>query len=367
MSELTTILFPIYWSIVTVVSVYLAARSLQTRTYHVMYLVLCYMSRIIVDFTNVSMYKYLLRCVLDFNDIPLVMLFTKYTYHQHQKTRFPILFGFAMCLRIIVGILVIVYNFDIPATRALGGIELAMYLVYLVCGASLILIGYGWLVYSAWSALKESKKSESVPDWFKFRNKWIAIAFTLYLVGPVPWFLFPVDGSGIGSIASGSPGAILSLFLVIPAYFSFIFNAIAWITPRFIITRFGGTAVTHTSTHQEILSEISTLGKNLDPALSEKILNHRGVMDLVNFLGDYLAKLIGKPSNAVKGLILISIQSQFSDDAIYIFRLNQIMEVINGTLKARLMALNIPDVDGIVTALSEKIVNEQSVLLMMAL
>nr|MDO8088076.1 hypothetical protein [Candidatus Sigynarchaeum springense] len=48
-------------------------------------------------------------------------------------------------------------------------------------------------------------------------------------------------------------------------------------------------------------------------------------------------------------------------------KLKQIMDVIKVTLKERLVAMNIPDVDSIVKSLSEKLVKEQSVLLMMAL
>jgi hypothetical protein len=366
MSAFGIFLFGIYFMIITIVTIYLTLRSIQARNYQVLLLACAFMARIFVEFINTLEQKYMLRGFFDFNDIPLVLLFTKYAYHQRQKTRFPALFIIAIVLRIVNGVIVTVFQFDIPTTRALASLDLAVYYIYLACGVTMVCIAYGWLVYSAWSAIKKSRASESVPAWFKFRNKWIAIAFSLFVIGAFDWFLLPTDGSGMGGIAGGSPAAIMGSIIAVPTYIAIIFNAVAWITPRFIISRFNKSSKSASDTKNQMLSEISTMD-NIDRAVSEKIISQRGIMDLVSYLGDYLAKIIGKPPSAVKGLIFISIQSQLGEGAIYVMKLKEITNVINGALKARLEAIGIGNVDEVVKRLSEKMVDEQSVLMMMTI
>jgi hypothetical protein len=366
MAAIDILIVGTYFTIITIVAIYLTFRALQARNYQVLFLACAFVARILVEFINTLEQKYMLRALLDFNDIPLILLFTKYAYHQRQKTRFPALFFVAIVLRIVNGAMVVAFQFDIPTTRALAGLDLAEYYIYLACGATMIFIAYGWLVYSAWFAIKKSRASESVPAWFKFRNKWIAIAYSLFVIGAFDWFLLPTDGSGLGGITGGSPAAIMGLIIAVPAYIAIIFNAIAWITPRFIISRFNKSPEIALDTKKQMLSEVSTIA-NLDKSISEKIINQRGIVDLVSYLGEYLAKIINKPPNAVKGLIFISIQSQLGADAIYAMKLNQITSVINGALKARLETIGVGNVGEIVKKLSEKMVDEQSVLMMMAI
>lgn len=50
----------------------------------------------------------------------------------------------------------------------------------------------------------------------------------------------------------------------------------------------------------------------------------------------------------------------------YVLRLGQIIDVINGALKERLKAIGIKDVDGVANALVQKIIKDQSLLTMMS-
>jgi hypothetical protein len=90
-------------------------------------------------------------------------------------------------------------------------------------------------------------------------------------------------------------------------------------------------------------------------------------VDLVSYLGDYLAKLIGKSPSAVKGLILLSIQSELGEGVIYVMKLKQISTVINGALKRRLESMGIDKVGEIVNNLSSKMIEDQSLLMMLAI
>lgn len=90
-------------------------------------------------------------------------------------------------------------------------------------------------------------------------------------------------------------------------------------------------------------------------------------MNFVSYLGEYIATLIDKPPNAMKDLILISIQAQLGKDAIYVMRLNQVITIIKGALKSRLEVLGVKNLDEIVKKLCEKVNKEQSILIMMAI
>ncbi|HME56576.1 MAG TPA: hypothetical protein VKM55_30530 [Candidatus Lokiarchaeia archaeon] len=354
------------------VVIYLTVRSLKTRNYQVLLLAASFLVELIIQFIEPLEQKYILRGFLDYDYILFILLFTKYAYHQKQKSHFSVMFMITMALRVVEGILVVVFQFDIPNTYALVGFNLAIYWVYLACGGLMTWIAYGWLVHSALITFMKSKNVQSVPAWFKFRNKWVAIGFSVFLVLPVLWFSLPTDGSGYGELIPNQNGmlplpAILGIAIAIPLFASLIFNAIAWITPQFIINRFNSVSKGARDAQKRELADIVSSEKALDITASEKILNQRGIIDLVSYLGDFLANIIDKPPNAAKGLIFFSIQSQLGEDAVHVMKLKQIMEVINGALKDRLEIMQGKSADEIVKQLNKKIIDEQSILMMLAI
>jgi len=364
LSLVEIVILGLYLAILAALIVYLTVRAVVARNHKVLLLALAFAARLVVQLAEYLPGKYIIRGLLDFDDVLFIIVFTKITYHLGKKSHFMTFFLIVLAIRVFVGVLVIGFQFDIPNTWKLAGSYLAIYEVYLACGSFMTWVGYGWLVWSAFSAIKQ-RSDQQFPSWFRFRNECIGIGYAFFLVFPLGWFLYQTNGTGYQET---SLGTIVLLILAIPTFASLLFNAVAWITPRFILDRFDREHnMDRAALKREISEAVETEEKALDAAVSEKVLNQRGILDLIGYLGDYLATLIDKPPNAAKGLIFVSIVSQLGDPAAYVMRLKQILEVINGTLLARLNAMNVKNPDEIVKKMRDKIVDDQSMLIMMAI
>jgi hypothetical protein len=341
----------IYYGVVATVAIYLAIRALQSRTYQSLFLAFAFLMKLLVQVIKPLEFNYLLRALLDFNDVPLILLYTKFMYHQRQKDHFIFTFSTILLLRVLVGVLAFAFQFDIPATRNLAGLDYAMYYLYITCGAIMTWAANGWLVYSAATIIMRRHDGGLVPVLFKLRNKWIMFGIAPYLFVPVFWFLLPTNGVGYSTNGTWSSGAMITLAGAL----------FLWI----IVSRLSRGTKQASETEARVLKEITSLDGTPNTEITEKILNQHGVMAIVNYLGDFLAISIDKPPSAAKGLILLSIQSQLGNDAVYRIKLNQILDVIHVTLKKRLDIMNILNVDETVKILSEKLVDKQALLTLM--
>lgn len=370
MSAIYSIMVLVYALILSLVAGYLAIRGVQTRMYGVFYLVAAYCSKLIVQLIEPLEYRHVLRGIFDFNDVPFILAFTKQVYHQRQHVHFRVMLTIVLIFRVLVGALVIAYRFDIPTSRALTGVELVMYYIYMGLGAIATWIAYGSLVSSAVKAIALKRGERAHLAWFRFRNTWIAAGFSMFLAVPFIWFLFPVDGTMFNiDLIPGTPwppAAILGLIIVFPIYSALAFNAVAWLPPPFITKRFDGGKTSRNLMLREII-DASSQDTVLERPDLQKILHQRGTLEILNYLGDHLATQIGKQATAVKGLLLLSIISQLGNDATYIMNLNQLLLVVNNALKSKLQTLGIDNVDEVIARLQEKIIREQSMLVMMGI
>ncbi|MEX2729215.1 MAG: hypothetical protein Q6353_018310 [Candidatus Sigynarchaeum springense] len=81
----------------------------------------------------------------------------------------------------------------------------------------------------------------------------------------------------------------------------------------------------------------------------------------VDFIGEILAGHLNKPPNACKGLFIICVASQLGDDAMYLMKKEDLPAVINGSLKERLIALNIRNVNKIIQDILTKLATRDSI------
>lgn len=338
-----------YYSAVFIVVAFLAYNAIRTRNVMHVFLAGAFLTKLIVHLIKPLEQEILLRALIDFNDVPLILLFTKYAYHQRQKYPFLIMMLVIMILRVVVGILVISFHFEIPTNRALVGIDLVAYYVYISCGAVMTWLSNGWVVYSAWKVMLKRDDAPPLPSLFKIRNQMIVLGFMPFLLVPVIWFFLPVDGSAYGRGGTWSSAVLVILALAI--FFWLFFTRFS--------RRLKLMKETERRSFQAIASQEGT-------EIKEWVLNHYGLMAVINYLGEQLSTLISRSSNAAKGLILISIQSHFRDERMYLMKLNQLLDVLASTFKQRLHLLGIGNVDEIVNTLSAKLVDQQSLLTILA-
>jgi hypothetical protein len=343
------VLQSVYYGMVLIVVVYLTVLAQRTRNYVVLLLAGAFLMKLLVQLIKPLEFENVLRALLDFNDIPLILLYTKLTYHQRQKGHFLAMITTVMILRVIVGILVFAFLFDIPTTRNLAGLDLAVYYLYIACGAALTWIANGYIVYSAATVIMKRRDEDALPALFKMRNQWILLGFAPFLIVPFAWFSLPTDGSAYGK--GGTWSSVASIALACAIFFWFVLSRISH---RMKLAR---------ESEKRLFKELST---HEGTEITEKILNQYGVMAVVNYLGEALSKAISRPPNAAKGLILLAIQSQLGDEAVYRIKLNQMLDVIGLTLKMRLEVMGITNVTEIVKLLSAKLVDKQALLTMLS-
>ncbi len=75
----------------------------------------------------------------------------------------------------------------------------------------------------------------------------------------------------------------------------------------------------------------------------------------VDFVGELLAKHLNRPPNACKGLFILCIAAELGDDGMYLMRKEDVPAIINGSLRERLIALEIGNVDKILQDLTSKV------------
>ncbi len=85
-------------------------------------------------------------------------------------------------------------------------------------------------------------------------------------------------------------------------------------------------------------------------------------MDVVNFLGPKLSKIINKNVSPCKGLIRFAIKDAGKNPNLLTYK--EINEIINNELKIRLDQVNIPELDQVILQLNKIIVKNQSVFTM---
>ena len=85
-------------------------------------------------------------------------------------------------------------------------------------------------------------------------------------------------------------------------------------------------------------------------------------MDVVNFLGPKLSKIISKNVSPCKGLIRFAIKDAGKNPNLLTYK--DINEIVNKELRIRLDQVNIPELDQVISQLNKIIIKNQSVFTM---
>jgi len=273
--------------------------------------------------------------------IILVVVFTNKTFHKDQKS---IVFRQDRLSYLPFIILFIsIFNMFI-----------AMYLSYLkeMENSPLIhfirtlydFIAYGiaffWLGGSSYYAFKELK-DQYIEPWIKTRYINISIISIIIPILPFllffqPWNVRFGDFNNFGSFIIFGISAVLSMVL------SIVF-LISWVTPN-------------------RLKQI--LNKNYERII-DKNFSEDELTDIIKYLAEKLAEKIELTPIAARGLIKLSIQEHFNKYIPYSqINFKKFKEIVKGTLKERLIKLQIPNVDEIIDNILDHLIKSQSLITM---
>ncbi len=85
-------------------------------------------------------------------------------------------------------------------------------------------------------------------------------------------------------------------------------------------------------------------------------------MNVTNYFGEYVAKLIGKKAIICKGLIRLSVKDKYPNKIPEQLNYDEIKEIFNTKLKQRLENVGIPEVNKVISDLNKFLVQSQSLL-----
>nr|MDO8085230.1 hypothetical protein [Candidatus Sigynarchaeum springense] len=91
------------------------------------------------------------------------------------------------------------------------------------------------------------------------------------------------------------------------------------------------------------------------PQAAEEPISKDFFVKEVDFIGELLSRHLNKPPNACKGLFILCVAAELGDDAMYLMKAEDLPRIINGSLKDRLKALKVGDVEKIVQDIISRI------------
>ena len=198
-----------------------------------------------------------------------------------------------------------------------------------------------WLATASRSAYKEFK-NEDIEPWIKTRYKLTAIVsllLSLYNINPffLPW-----------NVSSGDPDNLLSFIIFgIMSFVALIISIgflLAWITPNWY-KRY--------------------LNRGYEP-LEDKRYTEEEIIEIIKYLGDYLAEKTNLSAPATRGALKLAIKDEIGP-----FKpLNQLSygdlkKIINNSLKKRLTDLNSQNIENIIKEILKQLIRGQSLIMML--
>lgn len=336
---------------------YLAVRACKMRSAALAFLSLAHFSFFSTLLTNafIPADDYFWRALAAANYSVLIVLFTKFAFYKDKRSPFKVVFVATLSIRIVHFIEMNLLRYVCPSYVPISADRLGGYYFHLIMLTSQLVVAFGWLAVAAFKEYAAAK-AEAVEPWVRNRYAVIGISHAMYAVMSFAYFLVPTDG-----LAFASPDALVANIIIPPIVTSYgILSFLAWTMPGWFKRLLnGGKSLAVPSQSQDISSDVP--GEVKDKAFTTPEL-----MKVIDYLGNKLAAMIKKPTGAAKGLLIMAIDKELGEFGLYTTHLSQLLKVTRNSLKELIKGVGIEDADAIVVQLSDEIVKNQSMFLMMA-
>lgn len=345
-------------TVLVITSTYLIRRAFRIKSITILFLAIAYISFLIPVLLEALLppEDILVESIAALNFPIFIILFTKFAFYEKQKSKFKYIITIAIILRGIHFTEINIFGFVSPPLVPVPPDRLWAYYFHVSLVAIQISIALAWLAFAAIKAYNDSR-NEKVEIWVKKRYLFVGISNLLYAVISFSYFFFPTDG-----LAYASPNALVADAVVVPLHLVYvILNMFAWLMPNWFKRYLnGGHALIEFDKDAEMLRDLS-------PSISEQVLTTPELMKAIDYLGAKLAKLINQSPDAAKGLFLVAIEKEFGEFGLHVLKIDNLLRVVNNSLKQMLLDLHVEEPDKIVVSLSDEIFKNQSLFLMIAL
>ncbi|MFX1274501.1 MAG: hypothetical protein ACFFBP_08220 [Promethearchaeota archaeon] len=333
------ILAIIYVATLLIVGILLLVRAHKTNLKNLIYggigFILASITLLLEQVFNITFTAYI---ILTRIGTILAVLFTNLTFHREKKEILPKLILFST-----IGVSII--NAYFYLLRDISN-SLELYYVTILTNILILILVYGWLGWSSYFAYIIIKNQDIEP-WIKKRYKLTFLYSIIIIPRPLalllkPWNVELIDCVEISCFMSVIiAGAIQLVFSVA--------ISLTWIMPGWF---------------KKFLNRGYELSKDKEPEKREPV-------QIINFLGDYLAEKINFSPSAARGMIKLAIRDQLG--AFMRFEqitLKELKSVIQGSLKTRLLELkeqdkiNLKDIDVLTKEIIDELIKGQALITM---
>ena len=353
-SEVSYWLYILTMVLMVIPAVYLLNRTVKTRLYYMLYLALSYFLFIltyILSYASFGIPDYI-RGIFSYNYPISLIFFVKYAYYKQKKSAFIFVLISTLICKLGHFFSLTLYGFRFPLINSLDPSLMIQYQLYLGISCLLVWIPFGWLTYASGKAFLNSR-SKKLELWVKRRNLLQMIAGIIFLFIPIAYYIGPYDGSGYESLAGLISSILSSNLILIAAFILFV----CWVSPSWLKKAL----LYKNEVNVEFPDAIEDKPIVKD---AKKILRRKEIMAIIDYLGAELAKYIENSQSSLKGLLMVSIASEFGDDSMYSLNLLQLEQALLGAMKVRLKILGIVDIDKIIDEIVESLIKNQSILMM---
>nr|MDO8113589.1 hypothetical protein [Candidatus Sigynarchaeota archaeon] len=285
----------------------------------------------------------------------IIVIFTKFAFYTSRKSNFKIMLVIVIILRAIHFTEMNLLGFVTPSYVPIPAEDLGWYYFHVLMIASQLTVALSWLSYSAFKAYTASTR-ERVEPWV--RNRYLIVGFSnfFYIFLSFSFFLIPTDG-----LAYAGPNALLADAVILPVLFTYVvLSTLTWVMPDWFKKILNaGQALTTLGKDSELFHEVS-------PSIADRVITKPELMKVLDYLGNKLAIMIKKSPGAAKGLLFISIEKELGEFGLYVIKLENLLRVVNNSLKQIMKEMHIDDADKIAADLNDEILKNQSVIFMMS-
>jgi hypothetical protein len=348
--------------LIAVCAIHVTRRGMRTKSIEMMFLAAVFWSTMIYFIAMVMrtiglVVPYAIGIAIIQASTLCLYWFVHKTFYADRKSPFKIIMPVAF---VIAGILVYIGFVRDGTPIGTSAYDQIRWLHTLFSSAQFFLGGACQVIISCIEYVN-LRKNSTVPPHVINRYLYFglsAIFMILQAISDVIWTYLDLT-KGYGYTIASLFNSIVSVGYAIALYMTWVMPS--WLA-RYLDRHYSSAATSQTTSAQEIEGISPVTRKSLD-----KLLTSREMMAIIEYLGDILAKAIDKSPAAAKGLLLMAIEAEEQSMDVSFLRFQDLKRAITRSLKTRLEKLQVPDAVSITKMMGERLVKDQSLLVMLSL
>ncbi|MBN2151883.1 MAG: hypothetical protein JW839_10580 [Candidatus Lokiarchaeota archaeon] len=353
------LLFSTLAAIAAIPATYLAYRAIRTRWH-----VLVHMGLALYFFAVTMIASYVIdtpdaiRALISL-DYPLFLTWfvrQVYTRTPTSRRQSTVVFSAVMGLKVLHGANVLLFGVSFPARNPVPGPALPAFVLHAIVCASMMALSFAWYAINGYKAYHEALLRQA-PKWVINRNKFVVYSAISYIFVPISWFLFPYDEAGFSSPLYSIPSAVALLLAIAFVTLTFL----GWVAPEWFKRALDKDYARPT----ELTSRMD--GKKENGQVTMQTAQHftsSEIIGIVDYIGQYVADVTKQSPGAMKGLLLLALETQLHVDAVFHASFNEIESVVKGSFKSLLVQSAVEDPEAIVSKIVDFLANNKANLLM---